>query len=105
MDMGLGVRGRAAERIPDSLGRRVGARTRMKQVLDRLMARQQRLLGRLHAPPAAAVRVDVPCVEERQAKGLLEGEAIVAALEQLSQGNIPAAKVLLTPFADDAALV
>jgi len=77
----------------------------MKQVLDRLMARQQRLLGRLHAPPVAPVRVDVPSVEERQAKGQLEGEALVAALEHLSQGNIPAAKALLTPFADEAAHV
>jgi capsular polysaccharide biosynthesis protein len=77
----------------------------MKQILNQLMARQQRLLNQLGPSPAEVMRAATPSNEERAARSLLEADALSSSLEQLSQGDIPAAKALLQPFRDDATLV
>jgi Glycosyltransferase 61 len=77
----------------------------MKQILDRLMARQQRLLGQLAEPLVAPVSEPKPTAEQRAARSALEVSALEGALEQLSNGHILAAKALLQPFADEATLV
>jgi capsular polysaccharide biosynthesis protein len=77
----------------------------MKQLLDRLMARQQRLMGRLDPPVAELPRQPAPSAEARAERSRLEAEALDAALEKLAQGDIAAAKALLDPFEHDASLV
>ncbi len=76
----------------------------MKRVLDRLMARQNRLMESLgpesSAPPRAAVRVLSP--DEVQAHLAKEHTALEAAFEFLAEGNLHAARSLLEPLVPSA---
>jgi capsular polysaccharide biosynthesis protein len=76
----------------------------MKQILDRLMARQQRLLGELASPSSEPDHTPALSVEERSARATQEAAALDAALEELAVGHIIAAKALLQPFAGQATL-
>jgi capsular polysaccharide biosynthesis protein/tetratricopeptide (TPR) repeat protein len=80
----------------------------MKQLLEQLMARQQRLLTQLvppPPPPAEKAGDSTASAEQRAARSQSEVDALNTALEQLSLGDILAAKAMLTPFEHDATLV
>lgn len=79
----------------------------MKKVLDRLMARQQKLMSQLSEPPAKTVtrqraRLD-PAAE--QTLRAAEQQAIETAEEYLAEGNLEAADGILTPHGDSARFV
>ena len=78
--------------------------TSLQRVLDRLMARQQRLMQQLDTPAPATVVEGVrprPSVEALA----LESQALDGALANLAVGQIGAARELLEPFRNNATLV
>ena len=80
----------------------------MKRLLDKLMARQQRLLSQLDAPepiPVTKAGTTRPNEAERARRADEESSALGDALQALESGDIAVAKKALTPFAEDAALV
>lgn len=80
----------------------------MKRLLDKLMARQQRLLSQLDAPepmPVTKAGSTRPNEAERARRADEESSALGDALQALESGDIAVAKKVLTPFAQDAALV
>jgi tetratricopeptide (TPR) repeat protein len=70
----------------------------MKRILDRLMARQRKLLQNLE-PPRQVSRLSAEVLAERRAT---EERAIEAAFEKLATGDILAATSLLEPHVDGA---
>jgi len=77
----------------------------VKGLLDRLMARQAKLMGELHpvspsTAPAGALRVAVPPIgaEERTARLAAEGQALAASVEPLARGALAEAAALLQPL-------
>lgn len=71
----------------------------MKAILDRLMARQQRLLASLDSPSQRARRLSP---EQVQAQRATDAEAVEAAFERLADGRLDDAAALLQPLSEDA---
>jgi capsular polysaccharide biosynthesis protein len=72
----------------------------MKRILDRLMARQSKLLATLDSPPPSARRVR--STQELQAQSVTDSAVVDEAFAHLAEGRLEAALDLLTPMADDA---
>jgi Glycosyltransferase 61/Tetratricopeptide repeat len=76
----------------------------LQRVVDRLLARQQRLMQQLDAPAAARTVEEVRSRPSAETLAL-ESEALDGALAHLASGDIAAARALLEPFRHSAALV
>lgn len=76
----------------------------MRKVLDKLMARQMRLMDALSEPPAD--KVPAPARGPAPTPGEIEAEntAVDRAMEQLAAGDMAAASMLLAPYEGAAAL-
>ncbi len=78
----------------------------MKKVLDRLMARQNKLMVQLSEPvpqqPAKPVVLDAATLTALRER---EQQAVNTATQHLSQGDIESADALLSPHADSARFV
>lgn len=74
----------------------------MKKILDRLMARQRRLVDSLNTPAPLHLATPKPSASELLAAATAEATAREAALRELKRGDLSAAMELLAPHAISA---
>lgn len=77
----------------------------MNKLLDRLMARQRRLLDKLDDDRIDTAAATPPTAQERKERGEREAAAVMQADIELLEGRWADARALLVPFAEAATLV